>query len=186
MLTMLKHWTGKVEIDGVQYSSINDVPAEKMTAGSTFTMKLHTETHRNRKDAGKAKISVVTPKSEKRITVKAYMTRKASPEFDFMQKWNNDSPMPLRTMVGTIEKETRGMVYMNLHGLGEPVIQCLRCGKTLTNPVSRHYGIGPECMSKLGIVADIEDVDTIKEQLVNVKWSGWIIRSAILEQEDVE
>ena len=95
------------------------------------------------------------------------------------------APMPLRTMTGWVEKETRGMVYMHLHGVGEPVIRCLRCGKTLSNPISRHYGIGPECMSKLGIVADIEDVDTIKKQLVDVTWEGWIIKSAITEEEDV-
>ncbi len=113
------------------------------------------------------------------------MTRKASPDFDFMAKWNNDNPMPLRTMQGTIEKETRGMVYMHLHGVGLKEIRCLRCGKELTHPVSRLYGIGPECIKKVGIVADIEDVDSIKEQLENVEWTGWIIKSAITEQEEV-
>ena len=185
MLTMLKNWSGKVEVDGVQYENIKSIPTEKFKSGNAFNIKLYSKTHIHNKSAETSKIEV-SSSSEKRITVKAYMTKKASPEFDFMQKFNNDIPMPLRTMTGTIEKETRGMVYMNLHGVGEPVIRCMRCGKLLTNPISQHYGIGPECMSKLGIVADIEDVDTIKKQLVNVTWTGWVIKSAITEMEEIK
>ena len=115
------------------------------------------------------------------------MTRKASPEFDFMAKFNNDNPMPLRTMVGIAEKETRGMVYMHLHGEAKPEVRCLRCNRELTNPVSRLYGIGPECIHKIPIFfdIDIEDVDSIKEKMVNVEWSGWIVKSAIVEKEEV-
>lgn len=122
---------------------------------------------------------------EYRITVKKYMTEYASPSFDFMAKWNNNIPMPLRTMVGTVEKETKGMVYMKLHGFGEPEVRCMRCGRLLTNPVSKLYGIGPECMSKLGFVCDIEDVDRIKSNLQEIKWEGWVIKSAIVEKEKV-
>ena len=113
------------------------------------------------------------------------MTQKATPDFDFMAKWNNDNPMPLRTMIGTAEKETRGMIYMKLHGFAKPTITCACCGKELTNPISRHYGIGPICLSKLGIARDIEDVSGISEELVNITWEGWIIKSAIIEQEAV-
>ena len=42
-----------------------------------------------------------------RITVKSYMTQKSTPTFDFMSKWNNDTPMPLRVMYGTKLEETR-------------------------------------------------------------------------------
>jgi hypothetical protein len=77
------------------------------------------------------------------------------------------------------------MVYMNLHGEGRETITCMCCGKELTNPVSRHYGIGPICMSKVGIHCDISNVDEIKEKLVDIKWSGWIVKSAIIEREEV-
>ena len=103
-----------------------------------------------------------------------------------MAKFNNDNPMPLRTMQGTIEKETRGMVYMKLHGVGREEIHCMRCGRSLTNPISRHYGIGPECMQKVGFVGiGIEEVDLIKEKLQEVTWEGWIIKSAITDQREV-
>ena len=132
----------------------------------------------------KEQIQAVEAITECTITVKKYMTETASPSFDFMAKWNNNNPMPLRTMTGTIEKETRGMVYMKLHGQAEPVVRCMRCGRMLTNPVSQHYGIGPECMSKLGLSCDITDIDTIKKKLVDVTWEGWIIKSAIIEKEE--
>ena len=118
------------------------------------------------------------------ITVKQYMTQKGSPDFDFMTKWNNDNPMPLRTMTGWIEKETRGMLYMHLHGTAQQTITCMRCGRELTNPISRQYGIGPECIQKLGFALDMNDVDEIKEKLVETDWSGWIIRSAIVDMKE--
>ena len=184
MITMLRNWKGPVEVDGKEYTSILEVPKTVFVAGKPFDIKLLSN-NRAQKEKATTKMVEATTRQEKRITVKAYMTRPSDGTFDFMTKWNKDVPMPLRTMTGWVEKETRGMVYMHLHGVGEPVIRCLRCGKTLTNPVSRHYGIGPECMSKLGIVADIEDVDTIKKKLVDVTWEGWIIKSAITEEEDV-
>jgi hypothetical protein len=49
-----------------------------------------------------------------RITVKKYMTEPATSTFDFHSKWNEDKPMPLTVMQGSIEKETRGMYYMSL------------------------------------------------------------------------
>ena len=114
------------------------------------------------------------------------MTEKAAPGFDFMLKWNNNNPMPMRTMTGTVEKETRGMVYMKLHGQAEPVVRCMRCGRLLTNPTSQIYGIGPECMEKLGLVRiEIDDVETIKRRLVDIVWEGWVIKSAIIEKEEI-
>lgn len=183
MLSMIQSWQGKAEVNGVMYDNVGSIPM--LPAGSAVTIKLYP---RNISDRMIKKVEPIVEsdsKKELRITVKQYMTKKAEPGFDFMAKWNNDNPMPLRTMQGWIEKETKGMVYMHLHGQGESVITCMRCGRPLTNPVSRHYGIGPECIQKVGIVAAIEDIDSIKEQLVNVTWTGWVIKSAILEQEEV-
>ena len=186
MLTLLKDWKGEVDINDKHYNTIQDATSDFKSVNDVVHIRLSAQ-HKNVSKRIVQRESVISDISAQqyRITVKAYMTRKATPEFDFMARWNNDNPMPMRTMTGTIEKETRGMVYMNLHGVGEPVIRCMRCGRELTNPISRHYGIGPECMSKLGLVADITDVAEIKRQFTNVKWSGWIIRSAITEKEEV-
>lgn len=126
-----------------------------------------------------------------KITVKKYMTEPATVNFDFQDKWNNGNPMPLCIMQGEVMKETRGMYYMNLQGKAEPTSKCLVCGKTLTNPVSKLYGIGPECGEKVGLIR-IESEEEAKEKLKHVmeqiddiSWSGWVIKSAIKEWEEI-
>ena len=187
MLKLIESWRGAVEIDGVKYDSVQDA----ISSCKTFSDKTHIVLHASAKNvtekrtaSEKQSIEQSADRTEYRITVKKYMTQPASVGFDFMLNWNQNKPMPMRTMQGTIEKETRGMVYMNLHGFGQRTITC--CGKELTNPVSRHYGIGPICLGKLGIVSAIDDVENIKEQLEKIKWSGWIIKSAITEKEEIK
>ena len=178
---LLKDWKGEIQIDDKHYMSVERCNFDFNGISADTHIILHSQTeNRNMRE-----IDSVETKSAYRITVKKYMTEKSSPSFDFMAKWNNDNPMPLRTMTGIIEKETRGMVYMKLHGQADEVVRCMRCGRLLTNPLSQHYGIGPECMSKLGFVCDIDDVDTIKKKLTEVEWSGWIIKSAIIEKEEL-
>ena len=124
-----------------------------------------------------------------RVSVKSYMLKKATPEFDFMAKWNDDVPMPLMTMVGEVVKETRGMVYMELHGdiTAEITDRCLACGKPITNPVSRYFGMGPVCGGHNYVSPFADDkalreaVGEYRKKLQEIKWSGWIIRSAITE-----
>ena len=189
MLKLIESWRGAVEVDGVKYDSI-----ESLTSSSkTFSDKVHIVLHASAKNvtekrtaSEKQSVETSTDSTEYRITVKKYMTQPASVGFDFMKKWNDNKPMPMRTMQGTVEKETRGMVYMNLHGFGQKTITCACCGKELTNPVSRHYGIGRICLGKLGIVSAIDDVENIKEQLEKIKWSGWIIKSSITNKEEIK
>ena len=181
---LLKDWKGELQIDDKYYTSIQNVKTEFKQLSSDTHIILHSANKKNRIQ------SVVTgadAKIQYKVTVKKYMTEPASPEFDFMAKWNNNKPMPLRTMVGIVEKETRGMIYMKLHGQAEPVIKCMRCGRTLTNPVSKMYGIGPECITKVPFIMnlDINDVEGIKKKLVDVVWEGWIIKSAITEKEEI-
>lgn len=177
---LLKDWKGEIDINDKRYTSETcKIVLNKLSEDT------HIFLHTANKKAVQNEIQTHSDITEYRITVKKYMTEKSSPGFDFMVKWNNDNPMPLRTMTGTIEKETKGMFYMKLHGEAEPTIRCMRCGRQLTNPISQHYGIGPECMSKLGLVCDIEDVETIKKKLVEVVWEGWIIKSAIIEREEL-
>ena len=169
MVSLLQNYKGNIDIDG------------QLEAGKPFHIVLTSKI----KPQIQEQSVIETDKTEYRVVVKQYMTRKATPEFNFMAQWNNDNPMPLRTMTGYIEKETRGMVYMHLHGEGLETVTCMCCGKELKNPISRHYGIGPVCMSKVGITCDIDNIEEIKERLVDVKWQGWIIRSAILDKEAV-
>ena len=129
-----------------------------------------------------------------RIKVKSYMTKEATPEFDFMAKWNNNNPMPMRIMVGEIVKETRGMVYMKCHAdiLEEKTCTCMKCGRPLVNPVSQYFGIGPECgghnyVHPFNSEEELRAaVAKYREQLKSTKWEGWIVKSAILEQSPIE
>lgn len=126
-----------------------------------------------------------------KITVKKYMTEPATANFDFQDKWNNGKPMPLCIMQGEVIKETRGLYYMNLRGKAEPTSKCLVCGKTLTNPISKLYGIGPECSEKVGLIR-IESEEEVKEklkhiieQIDDISWTGYVIKSAIKEWEEI-
>lgn len=194
MITMLRSWQGPVDVDGKSYDGIKAAISDFKAGKGDIHIKLYPKQQTGlRIDDSAIKTEnkvedIQRAVREIKITVKKYMTEPTEPgsSFDFMAKWNNNVPMPLRTMTGVVDKETRGMVHMKLHGVGEAVVRCMRCGRPLTNPVSRHYGIGPECMSKIGFVGiAIEDVDTIKSRLQELTWEGWIIRSAILEEEEV-
>lgn len=189
MITMLKDWKGQVEVNGQLYNSIQDV-VNKPSVGEIHIV-LHTNAQKLVKNGDRA---VQEPdKKEYMIKVKQYMTRKASPEFDFMAKWNNDVPMPMRIMTGTIDKQTPGMYHMTLHGAmyAERMCTCMKCGKELKNPVSQYFGIGPECGNH-GYVNPFESeeelkaaVEAYKKTLQAITWSGWIIKSAIIEMEEV-
>lgn len=121
------------------------------------------------------------------IKVRQYMTKPATEEFDFQEKWNSNIPMPFRIMRGRVLKETRGMVMMDLCAVPMKTDVCMRCGRPLSHPVSRLYGIGPECGGHAHINPFdtpeqlFEALDVVKEKLAQIKWRGWIIKSAIEE-----
>lgn len=186
MLTMLKDYKGKVIINDKSYDSIQDAIKRFNSDADTISIKLYA-----------ARDSAIKPQFhtlQRKITVKQYMTRKATPDFDFMKQWNNDVPMPYRTMIGKVEKETRGMVYMKLHAdiTEEKTLHCLRCGRPITNPVSQYFGLGPECgghnyVNPFYSKEELQEaVKSYREKLRNVTWEGWIIKSAIIQEEDVD
>lgn len=185
MLSMLNNWKGAVEIDSTEYKSIQEARSSFKRNSDEIHIILKSSSKNANMKRTEALSDTLDKEQEYEITVKQYMTRKATPEFDFMAKFNNDNPMPMRIMQGTVEKETKGMVYMKLHGMARPTITCFCCGKELTNPISRKYGIGPICLSKMGIARDIEDVDGISEELVNITWTGWIIKSSITNKKEI-
>lgn len=108
---ILKSWPGAVEIDG----RILDDSTGALTGALNAKRIILYANNKNATESKSERPESVSS-NEYLITVKSYMTKKSSPGFDFMAQWNNDNPMPLITMVGTIEKETPGMVYMKLRG----------------------------------------------------------------------
>lgn len=130
-----------------------------------------------------------------RIKVKPYMTKESTPSFDFMSKWNNNIPMPLLVMTGTKLEETRGMVKMSLHGdlseEGELISCCMKCGRPITNPVSQYFGLGPVCgQHNYTNPFDTEEelkaaIHEYRSKLNEITWTGWVIKSAIVEVEEL-
>lgn len=128
-----------------------------------------------------------------RIKVKKYMTQEGTPEFDFMQKWNNNIPMPFRIMAGRKIQETKGMVKMTCWGqmFSEQESHCFKCGKKLVNPVSKYFGLGPECgghnyTNPFNTEEElIAAVHNNMKFLASIEWTGWIPKSAIVEEEEI-
>lgn len=194
MLAMLKDWKGAVEINGTQYNTTEEAFKGAIFAnGDDIHIKLLPAGKTTKQILDRGENANDTDEQEYRITVKRYMTQKSEPGFDFMAKWNNDEPMPLRIMTGTVEKETRGMVYMKLHGdmYAEQMCTCMKCGKRLTNKVSQYFGIGPECgghnyVNPFDTEEELKQaVSQYRKKLQSMTWEGWIIKSAITEQEEI-
>ena len=191
MLPMLKNYKGEVEINGKTYKNIHEAIRRFRSDSDSICIRLHS----NNTTTNKTQSEALQSDSDKqyKITVKQYMTKTASPEFDFMAKFNNNVPMPMRTMIGNVEKETRGMVYMNLHAdiTQEKTLYCMKCGRPITNPVSQYFGMGPECGGHNYINPFYNEdelkqaVSAYRKKLQNTTWSGWIIKSAILEKEEL-
>lgn len=191
MLSLLKDWQGSVDVNDVSYESIQKV---KNPVSGRVHIVLYPEGFKAQNEATTRSEQVVEPSGEKLITVKKYMTQKAEPGFDFMSKWNNNEPMPMRTMAGVVLQETRGMVRMRLHGTmyAEKMCTCMCCGRPLTNPVSQYFGVGPECgghnyVNPFDSEAELKEaVAEYRKKLENITWEGWIIRSSIIECKEVD
>lgn len=186
-LLKILNWEGTIDINGTIYNSSSEIPRELEFNNNMSVTLIPKETRRADED---------TQASDKefRVTVRKYMTKQSTPSFDFMARWNDDVPMPLMTMVGTIEKETPGMYYMHLRADTSftTVDRCMNCGKVITNPVSKYFGMGPEC-GRHNYVNSFNSEDELKEAvnaykrdvLSNITWSGWVIKSAITEMEEI-
>lgn len=193
MLNLLKDYKGAVEVNGQSFDSLDSALKGLKNFDGQLTIVLN-------KGAGE-RVSQASQQVEEvagdkiyRIKVRQYMTRPSTPQFDFHDKWNNGNPMPMRIMVGRKLKETKGMVRMELWGeiTEEVATYCMRCGRILTNPVSKYFGIGPECGNH-GYNNPFDDEEELKravkevdKQLREIKWTGWVIKSAIQEETYLE
>lgn len=126
-----------------------------------------------------------------KIRVKKYMTEPPTVTFDFHSKWNDGKPMPFVIMKGEVIKETRGMYKMKLHAEAEETSICMCCGKPLTHPVSRLYGLGPECgkhayINPFSSEEELKkNLDEVRKKILDVTWEGYVIKSAIKEWEEI-
>lgn len=190
MLNLIKDYKGSLIVNGKEYEAVNQ--AIQSLKGYSGQLNIVLNKPNNPQTTSEKDTQVVAPTNEDTIyvvKVKQYMTKPSTPEFDFQKKWNNDIPMPMRIMVGKKIEETKGMVKMELWGeiLGEINHVCMQCGRTLTNPVSKIFGIGPECgehgyNNPFDSTKELEDaVAKVNQQLRERKWTGWIIKSAIEE-----
>lgn len=120
------------------------------------------------------------------IRVKRWMTEETTNDsFDFMRHWNKNIPMPMRVMRGRVLSETRGMLYMELRACPLKTDYCMRCGKPLSHPVSRLYGLGPECgghyhINPFNTEEELQAaIEEVRQKLNNVVWTGWIAKSGV-------
>lgn len=178
-------WEGAIEIDGTLYNNASEIDSDiQLTDGSTIILRSNRNNKRLEEATGEHK--------EYHFVVKKYMTKKSTASFDFMKKWNKDIPMPMVSMVGTIEKETKGMYYLKLRAaiIGDKMITCMKCGRPLNNPVSQFFGIGPECgghnyVNPFNTEEELKEaVNAYKKELQKVTWEGWVIKSAITTMEE--
>lgn len=197
MLNLFKDYKGSLEVNGITYSGVKAaVQALKGYEGEVVIIlnKASNKQEQKEEKAPVNKVQEIQGSPIYKIKVREYMTKPVSPEFDFHDKWNNGVPMPMRIMVGRKLKETRGMVQMELWGeiTEEITHNCMKCGKRLTNNVSKFFGIGPECgghnytnpfETEEELKAAVKDM---QEQLKEIKWTGWIIKSAIEEETYLE
>lgn len=200
MLEYLRGVQGAVNVNGADYSSIQDAIAVLTAANYSGPVKVTLGAEKvaaastQQRTAPTASAPQETAETLYKIKVRQYMTKAPNAQFEFHTKWNNGIPMPMRIMVGKKLQETRGMVKMELWAqiTEEVTMVCMKCGRTLTNPVSRYFGIGPEC----GGHNYVHPFDTDEElraavaahnaELQNIRWCGWIIKSSIEEQEVLE
>ena len=187
MLELLKSYPGNLKVNGREFENV----FQAIQAFGGYQGRLVIELNTKPTPPPWEEEVEESKETEYVIKVKQYMTKPATPSFDFMDKWNNGVPMPMRIMVGKKLKETRGMVKMELRGeiVQEVNPVCMKCGRTLTNPVSQYFGIGPECgghnyINPFETDAELRQaVAETRKQLQNITWTGWIIKSAIEEQK---
>lgn len=191
----MKAITRPMKIDGIACTDVMKA-IESIEDGAKVEIQLEAVKVQNQDVSSDMKTRILTANDMRVnrtyiIKVRQYMTKPSSPDFDFQAKWNGNVPMPFRIMEGRVLKETRGMLMMDCHAVPLKTDVCMRCGRVLTHPVSRLYGIGPECGGHAHINPfNTEDelyaaLDSVKQKLADIKWRGWIIKSAIEECQEV-
>lgn len=193
ILEQLQSWTGKISVNDTEYNSVLD--AQNALKNQSFDFMHISLIPLKNAEIKHANSVLNVSDTVYCITVKSYMRKHSTPEFDLMARWNNDIPMPLLTMVGIVLQETKGMVKMQLHGdLVSQVTQtCMCCGKPITNKISQYFGMGPICgqhdyTNPFETIEELNDaINNYRSQyLQKITWTGWIPKSAIIDSFEVE
>lgn len=188
-------WSKEITVNNVVYSNSSEAyEAMKDYSGPieiVLNAKKPSDSAKSDTDGGTSEVSN-EESVEFRVRVRAYMTKPPTEDFDFATRYNNGIAVPLREMHGTVIGETRGMYKMKLHGKLRPTKTCIRCGRTLAEPVSMLYGVGPECCEKMGIIRcateeEVQDaLEYMQAEAEEICWEGWLPKKSILEMEVVD
>jgi hypothetical protein len=182
-------------VNGISYTSAHQALHALTSYTGSIEILINSKVITQAEKASETPKNVTNKKEIYRIEVRKYMTEKSSPDFDFMMKYNNDLPMPLRRMYGEILEETKGMYKMRLHARAERnASSCSHCMRELTHPISMIYGIGPICgehgymttdYTKSRIKDDEELFKLADADLRKTVWEGFVIKRAIEDMKVV-
>lgn len=92
-----------------------------------------------------------------------------------------------RELEGHILRYSRRGVYFEGNATTGDFVRCARCGRALTNDVSRLIGIGPECCAKLGIdrseyeqlARTEEGQEQLRQQIRQIRLEIWLPRNRV-------
>ena len=101
------------------------------------------------------------------------------------------------TFRGVVLRETARAVYIYGQGMTDPRGRCTVCGATLTHPGSILIGVGPECLSRMGLPGwamraaraqnpSQKDIDRIRQLMERVTIDSWFPRSVIKSSKPAE
>ena len=112
--------------------------------------------------------------------------------FSVNRSFARDKNIPSE-FVATIERETAKAIKVYGRGTTKDVVRCLVCGRSLTHPVSRLVGIGPECgkhywnEAVLGPYGFTEDhAEKLKKMVHDLVVDCWVPKSCVLEQKETD
>jgi len=201
MLRLLQKvgYAGKVEVDGEVFSSVGE--AILKLSGYDGTVRVRPLWPLLDEEAEKMSAEYVGPPKkeneekspirlgmglEYEVTVRAYMAQPDRMNFHFHAKFNGGVPMPFRTMRGRVINRTEKMVKMDLYAYPTATNECLCCKRRITHPISRMYGVGPDCAQLFNIPRYesrddlVDNMKNLRKQMKKIVWSGYIPNSAIL------
>ena len=190
MLELLNGYNGNLIINNKEYSSVEE--AEKAFDGYKGGCTIVINPTVNKLKTVAKNTTVESKDSHVyMIKVRRYMTNYDN---TFFLSKLNESPMPYMYMVGRVLQETNKLVKMECRAdmVVPKTTVCMRCGRPLSNPISQYLGIGPECGAREhlayiengGSIAQAQE--SMRKELQNIKWTGWIIKSAIESQEKLD
>lgn len=196
MFELFQDYKGSLLVNGKEYKSIEEAENAFKNKNTGLTIILNP----NGKEVNMGgKIDSNSPTSENsiykkntvyKISVMAYMTNYA-PDFFLKTAPNiaNERPMPYRSMVGIVLQETPKLVKMELMAdiTQSRYTKCMKCGRPISDKTLQNFGVGAECDDTyyekvFKSEKEINDcVEKYRKKLNQIKWTGWIVKSAITE-----